>query len=80
MNVRPTDRQWFALSTVALLEDGKVVLGLLKEMLEVEKDQLITLMAEPQILRAQGRAAALKELVEALEQAPDLVSKLKRRT
>lgn len=78
--IRPDDRQLAALANIALSEEGKIVLTLIRKQLEETKDQLVSLLAEPQILRAQGRAAAFKELAEALEQAPDLISKRNRRT
>lgn len=78
--IRPDDRQLLAMASVALSEDGKVVVALINQLLADTKDQLIHVVAESQLLRTQGRAAALKELVEALEKAPDLVSKRNRRT
>lgn len=79
MLIRPSDNEYLALARLVRTDDGKIYLGYLKRVLEDVKDRLLSADAETIIRRFQGRADALKDLVEALESAPDLVVKLQDR-
>lgn len=79
MITRPTDHQWIALARLARSEDGLVLIGLLKAELQEVKDRALVIDQESQIRQMQGRGQQLRDLVEALESAPDLVVKLDNR-
>ena len=79
MITRPTDHQWIALARLARSEDGLVLMGLLKAELQEVKDRTLVVDQETQIRQMQGRGQQLKDLVEAMERAPDLVVKLDNR-
>lgn len=73
---RLSDNEVLALSRLVRLDDGAVFLGYLKRALDEVKDRLVSADAETVIRRLQGRADALRDLIEALETAPDLAVKL----
>ncbi len=79
MITRPTDHQWIAMARLARSEDGLVLIGLLKAELQEVKDRALVIDQESQIRQMQGRGQQLRDLVEALESAPDLVVKLDNR-
>ena len=67
------------MARLARSEDGLVLIGLLKAELQEVKDRALVIDQESQIRQMQGRGQQLRDLVEALESAPDLVVKLDNR-
>lgn len=76
MLIRMSDNEVLASARLVRQDDGAVFLGYLKRALDEGKDRLVTADAETIIRRFQGRADALRDLIEALEIAPDLAVKL----
>ena len=76
---KPSDREFLALARLARSDDGKILMEYLHRSLADVKDRVLSIEADTQVRRMQGRGEALRDLVEALEQAPDLVSKLEHR-
>jgi hypothetical protein len=76
---KPTDKEFLALARLVRSEDGKVLMEYLVRAIADVKDRLVSADADSMLRRLQGRAESLKELAEALEQAPDLVVKLEHR-
>ena len=79
MLTKPTDKEFLALARLVRSEDGKVLMEYLVRAIADVKDRLVSADADSMLRRLQGRAESLKELAEALEQAPDLVVKLEHR-
>jgi hypothetical protein len=79
MLTKPTDKEVLALARLARSDDGKVFMEYAARALMDVKDRLVSADAESTIRRFQGRADALQNLIEALEEAPDLVVKLESR-
>jgi len=79
MLTKLTDREILAFARLVRSDDGKVFMEYAKRALDDLKNRMITLEPESILRRHQGRAEQLKELVEALESAPDLVVKMEHR-
>lgn len=75
MTMRPDSKQIAALAHIVRAPIGEPLLELLEAELAAAKDTLITCHGD-NILRMQGRAAVLKELVKLLHEAPQLAASL----
>ena len=79
MLTKPTDKEFLVFARLVRSEDGKILGEYLVRALSDVKDKIVSADVDTTVRRLQGRAEALKDLVEALEQAPDLVVKLEHR-
>lgn len=78
MLTRPTEREILALARVFRSEDGDVLVGWLGRALNEVMERLVSADVDA-FRKLQGRAESIKDFVEALESAPDLVVKLENR-
>jgi hypothetical protein len=79
MLTKPTDKETLAFARLVRSDDGKVFVEYAARAVADIKDRLVSADSDATIRRFQGRAEALRDLVEALESAPDLVVKLESR-
>ena len=69
------EQEWKALARIARSPEGRKVLGWLSRKQEESRRQLEQEPEHSQLMRLQGSIKARGELIDAIEQAPDVVQK-----